>query len=120
MSYKENNYEFSTQLSIQEIASLLDHAFRKIGVEQREAISGYPADIALRVSGRTAIFSPLIFLIDIYVWNNGPNRTVRLIALGSDAGTFLRTSLTREQGVYAEMKASKRMRDKILHVFPSE
>lgn len=117
MSYRENNFEFTTQLSVQEIARLLEHAFRKIGVEQRGVISGYPADIAVRVSGRAAIFSPFIFLIDIYVWDNGADRTVSLVALGSDLGTYFRTSLTRQWGVYAQMKASKQRRNKILRLF---
>lgn len=117
MSYKENNYEFSTQLSVQEIARLLEQASRKIGVEQRSMIPGFPSDIAWRVSGRTAPFSPFIFLIDIYVWNNGTNRTVSLIALGSDTATYFRTSLTRERGVYAQMKASIQKRNQILRFF---
>lgn len=117
MANKIDEYEFETNMTIREIEKILNKSFAKMGVEHRQNIGGSSADIAIGVSGRTAPFSPFIYVLEIYVWNNGNNRTVQVNAVGSGGETYFRTMLTRQTGVYMDLKSAKKKRTILLRLF---
>lgn len=117
MANKIDEYEFETEMTIREIEKLLNKSFAKMGVENRQSIGGSSANMAIEVSGRPAPLSPFIYVLEIYVWDNGDSRTVQVNAVGSGGETYFRTALTRETGVYMDLKSAKKKRTILLKLF---
>ena len=110
---KIDEMEFSTSLSLPQLEKKLQRVFNSIGAEKVEEVSGSSANIKIQVSGKTAIFSPLIWLVQVFVWDTGNEREVTLNALGSSPSEFLATSIRREKGVAIDFAKSIKKRNEI-------
>lgn len=113
MSYKVDELCFETTLSLLDIEKLLNKSFLELGVENIETISGSNAAIRVVISAKTAVFSPLIWAIQVFVRDLGNRREITLNALGSNIGQLVFSSLKKEKGVSIDFSVSKKKRDKL-------
>lgn len=103
----DNVYSFKLYCSVRELERKLNTAYQKMQVECISGIAS-TAQYAVSISGRTAMFSPLLYQVDIFIWDeNDGSITLELQPVGDGATTFFRTSLNQEHGVYRELKSSK-------------
>ena len=117
MANKIDKYEFETKMTMREIEKVLNNAFAKMGVESRQSIGGSTADMAIQVKGKPALLSPFIYVLEIYVWDNGDRRTIQVNAVGSGGATYFGTALTGQTGVYMDLKSAKKKRNILLKLF---
>lgn len=111
-----NSFSFKVYCSVRELEKKLNNAYQKMRVESIDGIRS-SAPYAVAISGRTAMFSPLLYQVDIYIWDdNDGSVTLEIEPVGDGASAFFRTSLNQERGVYRELKSSKKQANKLIEL----
>ena len=112
----DNSFSFKLHCSVRELERKLNNAYQKMQVESINGIRS-TAQYAVSISGRTAVLSPFLYQVDIYIWaDNGENVTLEIKPIGDGGSKFIRTSLDQEYGVYRELRSSKKKAKKLIEL----
>ena len=112
----DNSVTFKLYCSVRELERKLNSAYRKMHVESIDGIRS-TAQYAVSISGRTAMLSPFIYQVDIYIWDdNDGTVTLEIQPIGDGVSAFIRTSLTQEYGAYCELESSRKKASKLIEL----
>lgn len=111
-----NSFSFKLDCSVRELERMLNNAYQEMRVESIDDIRS-SAPYAVAISGKAALLSPFLYQVNIYIWeDNDDSVTLEIEPIGDGAFVYIRTSLNQEQGVYRELKSSKKKASKLIEL----